>query len=309
MLGRVDEALATLEAMRALSREPGDDAHQAALDAAYQMGMHTGDLAEARRQLEELLAVVDRVGAGRRASLENAMADLDARAGFLGQAQRRLAAEAEATIGLGDPEHLILLTETMAEAVGPAHPLLYAQVLGCAKATREAEGSRRTGVRARTASSPGGGSRPSGRDGLGRRRYPGATRTSPTCSGRSRGCRSSPNVAQSLGVNARVDDADLIRDVLQWSGGPDHRPGRRRPGGGRRSAGRRTWSTSRPHLRLGGGQVVDEEVEVQVLGDVASGQVGGVSSRIVWKSIRPLGPSTVALAASGRVTLRSVISA
>jgi hypothetical protein len=140
VLGRVDDALATLEPMRALSREPGDDAHQAALEAAYLIALHTGDLAEARRQLEGLLAVIDRAGAVRRATVENAMADLDARAGFLGRAQQRLAVEAETTIGLGDPEHLIIQTETMAEAVGQAHPLLYARVLGCAEATREVEG-------------------------------------------------------------------------------------------------------------------------------------------------------------------------
>jgi predicted ATPase/class 3 adenylate cyclase len=140
VLGRVDDALATLEPMRALSREPGDDAHRAALEAAYLIALHTGDLAEARRQLEGLLAVVDRAGAVQRDTVANAIADLDARAGYLGRAQQRLAAEAETTIALGDPEHLIIQTETMAEAVGHEHPLLYARVLGCADATRAVEG-------------------------------------------------------------------------------------------------------------------------------------------------------------------------
>jgi len=139
MLGRIEQGLETLEAMRALSREPGDAAHESALEASYFVGMRMDDFAAARKALEELSAMPGSDVGWRRAMVANALADIDVREGHFGVAQERLSRESEATLALGDIEHVLIQCETLAEAVGLSHPLLYARVRGCAAATRRRE--------------------------------------------------------------------------------------------------------------------------------------------------------------------------
>jgi predicted ATPase len=139
VLGRIDKGLECLDAMRALSREPGDAAHQAALEGTFFVGINTGDYETARAALDELGSVSGSDVGWRRSMVANGLADLDVREGRYAAAQQRLALESEATLAMGDIEHVLIQCETLAEAVGLREPLAYARVLGSAAATRERE--------------------------------------------------------------------------------------------------------------------------------------------------------------------------
>ncbi len=140
VLGDPQRGLATIDAMKAMSREPGDDAHQSALEGQIFVGVRTGNYAAAREALLELSAVSGGDVGWRRSMVANSLADLDVREGDYVAAQVRLARESETTLAWGDIEHVLIQCETLAEAVGLRHPLAYARVQGSAAATREREG-------------------------------------------------------------------------------------------------------------------------------------------------------------------------